>query len=386
MRKAVRMMCRKLWCILLAALLAVPGTACPESIIFPQGVTEIEESAFEECDTIKTVVLPAGITEIGKAAFRGCDKLGNITIPGSVETIRESVFDGCPSDMLISTEPGSAAARWAMNSNHDFNAGTKYRALLIGQTYSGNLALVGPANDLPRMKECLESFPGTPFTVTTKKNIETGEGILAAVSSVFSQADEDDVSLFYYSGHGLQAGDDPDYQGALVGNNGYTYVTASQLRTAMDQIPGRKILIVDSCYSGVYTRERNAIRSAKASAEINTTEETQAAGSADAFVNSFISAFSARKRGSGTYSSYFVLAAAAENELSWEDWTNNGTIMGMFTYSLTRGIGPGCQADYNDNNVVTIQEAYQYASNLLQPEQHAKVFPAGCNWFGWLRK
>lgn len=379
------MMCRKLCSILLVVLLAVPGIAYPESIIFPQSVTQIEETAFEECRTIKTVVLPEGITDIGKAAFRGCDNLGNITIPGSVETIGENVFDGCPSDMLITTETGSTAARWAMNSNHDFNAGTKYRALLVGQTYSGRLALDGPENDLPAMENMLESFPGTPFTVTTRKNIQTGAGILDAVQSTFSQADEDDVSLFYYSGHGIEDKDDPDYQGALVGNNGYTYVTASELRAAMDRIPGRKILIIDSCFSGVYARERNSIRTAKSSAEINTTEEINANGSADAFVNSFINAFSAKKRGSDTYSSYFVLAASAEDEESWEAQVN-GKYMGLFTHYLTLGAGSSCQADKDRNNVVTIQEAYNFACGYLPHDQHAKVFPSGCNWFGWLRQ
>lgn len=373
------MMCRKLCCILLAVLLVVPGIAHPESIIIPQGVTAVEESAFEACTTIETVTLPEGLTDIGKTAFKDCERLSRIAIPGSVQNIGENVFEGCPADLLISTEAGSSAAGWAMNNNRDFNAGTKYRALVIGQTYSGENTLHGPANDVTAMQNSLECFPGTPFEVTIKRNLKAAE-ILSNIQSVFGQAGENDVSLFYYSGHGVWS-DDPEYQGALLGYDNYG-VTASQLRSALDRIAGRKILVIDSCYSGVYAKERNASRSAKSA------EDTVTVGSAKEFVDSFISTFSVKKRGSGTYSSYYIITASAEDEESWES-TIGGKTMGEFTYYFTYGIGTYLPADRNNNSVITIQEAYQYACDwllMMSDDQHAKVYPANCNWFGWLRK
>ena len=379
---------RKLCCTVLALMLAIPAFAGADSLTLPQGVTAVEESAFEDCATITEVILPEGTAEIGKAAFRGCTALSRVSVPASLQSIGEDAFESCPADMLFSAATGSDAARWAMNNNRDFTAGTQYRALLIGQAYSGDSQLDGPPNDVAAMERCLQGFAGTPYAVTKKSNLDALE-ILDAIQSTFGQASENDVSLFYYSGHGWGSENtdqtDSEYQGALVGDD-FAIITASRLRQAMDKIPGRKILIIDSCFSGVHAGNAKGSRSAKSAAD------TAGNGSADDFVNSFISAFSARKRGNGTYSSYFIMAAAGEYELSWEYEYGNSQYMGEFTRALTTGSGSGSSlgaADRNMNSVITIQEAFQYAASCVasaQYPQHAKVYPAGCDWFGWLRK
>lgn len=382
-------MSRKLCCIFLAAALLVPGFSGADSLALPQGVTVVEESAFEDCITITVAELPEGVTEIGKAAFKGCTALGSISLPASLQSIGEDAFTDCPADMLVAATAGSDAARWAMNNSRDFNAGTKYRALLIGNTYSGEDELFGSPNDVAAMERCLKSFPGTPFEVTIEPNLDA-YGILEAIGSTFGKATENDVSLFYYSGHGYGSVDpaemDPEYQGALVGNDLISIVTASRLRQELDTIPGRKILIIDSCFSGAHIRNTKGSRSAKAAAGQAT------GGTAEDYVNSFISAFSARKRGSGTYSSYFIMTAASEAEYSYETGYFTFSRMGVFTRNLVTGVGSGSspgEADGNENSVITIQEAFQYAANKVAASsnpQHAKVYPAGCSWFGWLRK
>ena len=58
-------------------------------------VTIIGEDAFAGCSSIQSVVIPEGITEIRKWAFMDCHNLTNVYIPASISTIRDYVFVGC---------------------------------------------------------------------------------------------------------------------------------------------------------------------------------------------------------------------------------------------------------------------------------------------------
>ncbi|MBO5540312.1 MAG: leucine-rich repeat domain-containing protein [Muribaculaceae bacterium] len=53
------------------------GTALT-SIIIPEGVTRIDDSAFEDCNLLHTVFLPSTLTEVGDYAFDGCHSLFEI--------------------------------------------------------------------------------------------------------------------------------------------------------------------------------------------------------------------------------------------------------------------------------------------------------------------
>ena len=44
-----------------------------EIIFLPDGITSIEDSAFEDCKNLKTVIIPKSVKEIGKDAFKGCE-------------------------------------------------------------------------------------------------------------------------------------------------------------------------------------------------------------------------------------------------------------------------------------------------------------------------
>lgn len=69
---------------------------CRSSII-PEGVSMIEESAFEGCVGLTSLVIPEGVKEIGWDAFNGCTGLTNIVIPYSVTEIDGGAFWGCTS-------------------------------------------------------------------------------------------------------------------------------------------------------------------------------------------------------------------------------------------------------------------------------------------------
>ena len=366
------------------SLALILGLSCAlaDTLTLPQGVARIEAEAFAMDPAIREAVLPDGLVSIGDEAFAGCENLGWLTVPGSVTELGADFISGCAEDLLLRTEAGSAACAYAQSNSVDYQAGTVYRALLICQTYPDDesLTLPGPANDALGMEGCLSLFDATDYAVTVRANL-TAEGMLDAIAEVFGAATAQDVSLVYYSGHGISSAD-TSQQGALLGSDGVNAVTAGQLRAALDRIPGRKIVIIDACYSGNLLTARSA---AKRGADN--------AARLDAFNASFISAFSTRTRRGLAADSYFVLTAAAANEQSYEDEVN-GHIMGLFTASLLEGCGysfspslaASLPADSNGNRVLTLAELYRYTARLLLSDgQHVQVYPEDCRWFGLLR-
>ena len=66
-----------------------------KSVVIPDSVTTIGDSAFYGCTALQTVEIPDSVTTIGDYAFYGCIGLTSLTIPDSVTTIGEGAFGGC---------------------------------------------------------------------------------------------------------------------------------------------------------------------------------------------------------------------------------------------------------------------------------------------------
>ena len=65
------------------------------SIVIPEGVTIIEQSAFNRMPRLEHVSLPFSLLEIGEAAFSGCVNLEMILLPPHLEKIGNQAFYGC---------------------------------------------------------------------------------------------------------------------------------------------------------------------------------------------------------------------------------------------------------------------------------------------------
>ncbi len=63
----------------------------------PSTVTEIEESAFKGCKSLKSVDFGDSIVKIGQGAFYGCESLEMINLPETVEEIGASAIYNCAS-------------------------------------------------------------------------------------------------------------------------------------------------------------------------------------------------------------------------------------------------------------------------------------------------
>ncbi|MCL2675669.1 MAG: leucine-rich repeat protein [Firmicutes bacterium] len=73
---------------------AFRGCAVGE-LALPQGISEVPESAFEDCLFLSRVVLPAGLLKISDYAFSGCLSLSDIILPALVAAIGYRAFSGC---------------------------------------------------------------------------------------------------------------------------------------------------------------------------------------------------------------------------------------------------------------------------------------------------
>ncbi len=69
-----------------------------------EGLTELPEGIFQNCECLETIELPEGITSIPSNAFAGCANLSKITLPSTIEAIDSTAFNGCISLVSVSIE------------------------------------------------------------------------------------------------------------------------------------------------------------------------------------------------------------------------------------------------------------------------------------------
>lgn len=70
------------------------------------GVKEIGEYAFLECNNLISVTIPDSVTSIGSYAFSDCSNLTNVSIPNSVTSIDNGAFSDCTSITSINIPDG----------------------------------------------------------------------------------------------------------------------------------------------------------------------------------------------------------------------------------------------------------------------------------------
>lgn len=303
---------------------------------------------------------------------------------------------------------------------HQETVGT-YRALLIGNTYTGESnELPGCDNDVDGMRTMLGRMTATPYSVTVKKNIRAEE-ILSSISSTFGNASYNDVSLFYYSGHGANSlgadGNPTSYHAALVGTF-QTYVSIARLKTELDKIPGKKVIIIDACHSGQFIARDGTVTQVSSSAfnsqvvnlfanddqlsgDVSRTAVVLAADGSE-LLSEEAPAFIDRADDTNfAKSGYYVITACRSEEKSVStgyDSNGDGKIdryFGLFTYGLCYGNGwnlarnsaiSSLNADLNKDSKVTLYEAYVYAKVMAQshnPNQTAQIWPENSAFVLW---
>ncbi|WP_416986523.1 caspase family protein [Streptomyces sp. T028] len=225
-------------------------------------------------------------------------------------------------------------------------------ALLIA-TYEyqdpGLRQLLAPAHDAEALASVLADPDIAGFEVTPLIN-EPHHRIGEAISDLYRDRRRDDLTLLYFTGHGLK-----DDHGRLYlattntrrDNLLFTSLGAEQIDQAMSScMSRRKVLVLDCCYSGAFP----AGRGSKSDTAVHALEKFQGSGRT-------------------------VLTASDATQYSFEGSQVSGeAAQSVFTRYLVAGLRDG-SADLDGDGNITLDELYSYVHDRVvdeMPQQRPK--------------
>ena len=90
---------------------------CPEGksgdIIIPDGVTTIQNHAFQYCKNLTSIVIPDSVTSINGGAFYDCNSLTHVTLSDNLTSISSNTFGNCSSLKSIIIPDGVTSIGYA---------------------------------------------------------------------------------------------------------------------------------------------------------------------------------------------------------------------------------------------------------------------------------
>src|SRR6056297_678720 len=237
-----------------------------------------------------------------------------------------------------------------------FTVGNPHKGLLIGiNDYDSASDLQLTDDDASDMKRALEATVfGYGNNLLVNRVVKTD--IQQALSSV-EGLNENSVFTFFYAGHGGQSND----ESYLYLSDGYR-LYMSELRDMLQQLPGKKLVIIDACNSGNFTQLLPGRELEQRIKEVN-----------EQFNTSVINTFSKAKRNGEP--EFYVMTGANIHQSSWE---NTSLRNGVFSFFLLDGIGDvgidnpqdafnyTFNADINNDGMVTLSEGYTYAAPKVE--------------------
>jgi len=273
-----------------------------------------------------------------------------------------------------------------------------YRALLVGVgNYENYGDLNGPPYDVARMyyilDQCKFGSLNTEFSIINDELIDlyaTKTAILQGIASTFSGADNNDVSYFYFSGHGDYATDGVYFTNFYICPTDTLLtsydndISINELEMALSAIPGTKVVILDSCFSGGFI--------GKGKGKITISKEEMVS-----FNDEIINVFSqAQSKGLLTTNQYKVLTSCHYYQTCSEDilYLYDNYPFGLFTAAFCDGCGYGdvagtLRADEDSNYKISLDEMYNYILDLIpimelyysiDNRQDVQVYPEDSNF------
>ncbi|MFE0631594.1 caspase family protein [Streptomyces sp. NPDC058864] len=220
------------------------------------------------------------------------------------------------------------------------------RLALLVATYNyedtGLRRLTAPAHDAEAFAAVLKDPDIAGFEVTTMIN-EPHYRIGEAIASLYRDRRRDDLTLLYFTGHGLKDDDGRLYLATANTRRSsllFTSLPAEQIDQAMSgSMSRRNVLILDCCYSGAFP----AGRAAKGDTDVHTLERFQGRGRT-------------------------VLTASDATQYSFEGNQPQGeAAQSVFTRYLVAGLRDG-SADLDGDGDITLDELYSYVHDRVVDE------------------
>jgi YVTN family beta-propeller protein len=227
------------------------------------------------------------------------------------------------------------------------------RAALLIATYdyqdTGLRRLTAPAHDAEALAEVLRSPGIAGFEVTTLIN-EPHYRVGEAIASLYRDRRRDDLTLLYFTGHGLKDENGRLYLATANTRRDsllFSSLPAEQVDQAMSASNSRRnVLVLDCCYSGAFP----AGALAKSDRAVHTLERFQGRGRV-------------------------VLTASDATQYSFEGNRAHGSApQSVFTRHLVAGLRDG-SADLDGDGDITIDELYNYVYDRVtdeMPQQRPK--------------
>jgi len=211
--------------------------------------------------------------------------------------------------------------------------------------------LATPRHDAEALAEVLRDPAIGGFDVTLLANT-TLRVVLQEIAHLYRRRKRDDLLLLYYSGHGIR-----DNYGDLylaVKDTETDIVSATSINAAFmrDQLDRsrslRKVVILDSCHSGLFARGGKALLGSQA-------------GAGEAFAGS----------GYGRV----ILTASNAVEFAWEgDRLVGEAETSVFTHFLVEGLQTGA-ADLDGDGQISLDELYDYVYEQVVTSGFSKQTP-----------
>jgi uncharacterized protein YjdB len=289
--------------------------------------------------------------------------------------------------ITVKTNTGKKTDTCTVNVSYSKAANDiKYRFYGIGNAnYTSAGKLPSCLNDLNIMAAAAND---AGFNNVYKYPDCTADGIYDVLSDMTNNdsIDDNDVTVFYYSGHGLLSNVKAE-RGALCGVDG-DYVPVDMVQLYLECTRGTVVVILDSCLSGQFITSKS-LSPAQMKAQLaafNSAWTSAISSSKTAYTSKALTSSTERSR-------FKILTAAAPLESSYGSGLNTG--FGWFTSWAANGLGRIANsntgsstsgplaADTNADSAVTLTELYNYIKTNLSKQwdpifqQNVQVWPSG---------
>jgi len=256
-----------------------------------------------------------------------------------------------------------------------------YRALSIGVGdyiyYGPEGDLLAPPYDVNKMAEiygdCRFGSVKTTFQKidALKDQQATKTNILNKIQTTFFGTDYNDVSYFYFSGHGVLQNNSSylcpaDFNGTIN-----SAISVDELEAALSAIPGIKVVFIDTCHSGGFIGK-----------SVFGNDEDYNNDYLTIFNDTIINVFASKPLSKDLLTSdeYQVLTSSHWYEVSYEIHPDSGDPFGVFTQGLYEGssLSNNTPADLNQDDRIALQEAYNFISQWvasIRINQNVQVHP-----------